>query len=138
MAQAKPLAAYSSYKYFNVTSPSPYVAHVEINRPEKLNAFHEAMWLEMKRVFDQLSVDPEVRAIVLSGAGERAFSAGLDVVAASEGSILNNKDGLDGARTATKLRRHIAEFQDSISAIEKCEKRMSIHASKVSTYTEHG
>lgn len=30
-----------SYQYFNVTFPSEYVAHVEINRPEKLNAFIE-------------------------------------------------------------------------------------------------
>ena len=31
-----------SYKYFNVTSPQQYVAHVEINRPEKLNSFLDA------------------------------------------------------------------------------------------------
>ena len=30
-----------SYKYFNVTFPKEYVAHVEINRPQKLNAFFE-------------------------------------------------------------------------------------------------
>lgn len=30
-----------SYEYFNVTFPEEYVAHVEINRPEKLNAFIE-------------------------------------------------------------------------------------------------
>lgn len=29
------------YEYFNVTFPAEYVAHVEINRPEKLNAFFE-------------------------------------------------------------------------------------------------
>jgi delta(3,5)-delta(2,4)-dienoyl-CoA isomerase len=30
-----------NYEYFNVTFPSEYVAHVEINRQDKLNAFHE-------------------------------------------------------------------------------------------------
>lgn len=30
-----------TYKYFNLTYPHPYVAHVEINRPEKLNSFIE-------------------------------------------------------------------------------------------------
>jgi len=30
-----------TYNYFNVTFPAPYVAHVEINRPEKLNAFYQ-------------------------------------------------------------------------------------------------
>lgn len=31
-----------SYTHFNVTFPQEYVAHVEINRPEKLNSFFEA------------------------------------------------------------------------------------------------
>lgn len=34
------MSSETSYKYFNVTIPSEYVAHVEINRPDKLNAFH--------------------------------------------------------------------------------------------------
>ena len=120
-----PLAAYAAHKYFIVTSPAPLVAHVEINRPAKLNAFHEAMWLELRSVFDKLSSDPDVRAVVLSGAGDRAFTAGLDVKAASEEGALSSGEaaGLDGARKAAKMRRHIAEFQACISAVEKCEKR---------------
>jgi|TARA_R110002003_G_scaffold25_10_gene1216 delta(3,5)-delta(2,4)-dienoyl-CoA isomerase len=34
-------AADYKYEFFNVTFPTEYVAHVEINRPEKLNAFKE-------------------------------------------------------------------------------------------------
>lgn len=121
-SQQQALAAYSGYTHFVVTSPAPLVAHVEINRPAKLNAFYEAMWLELRQVFRQLSSDPDVRAVVLSGAGDRAFTAGLDVTAASEGGMLS-AEALDGARKAAKLRRHIEEFQGSISAVEKCEKR---------------
>ncbi|KAK4211635.1 ClpP/crotonase-like domain-containing protein [Rhypophila decipiens] len=119
------LTGYTNFKYFSVTSASPAVAHVEINRPSKLNAFLEAMWLEMGQIFGKLSIDPEVRAVVLSGAGDRAFTAGLDVQSASQDSPLapGRKDGpTDTARKATLLRRHIAEFQECISAIEKCEK----------------
>ena len=119
----QPLAAYSGYTHFIVTSPSPLVAHVEINRPAKLNAFYEAMWLELRQVFRQLSSDPDVRAVVLSGAGDRAFTAGLDVTAASEGGVLSGGEGLDGARKAAKVRRYIEEFQGCISAVERCEKR---------------
>lgn len=64
------------FKFFNVTVPAPFVAHVEINRPEKLNAFFEPMWFELKAIFERLSHDPEIRAILLSGAGDRAFTAG--------------------------------------------------------------
>lgn len=114
---------YSQFKHFNVSSPSEYVAHVEINRPQKLNAFIEAMWLELGNVFDKLSHDPEVRAVVFSGAGDRAFTSGLDVQAASQGGALSGSKG-DGARAATSMRHHIDEFQECITRLEKCEKRM--------------
>ncbi|TLS29387.1 hypothetical protein PpBr36_01955 [Pyricularia pennisetigena] len=115
------------YTHFLVHRPAPGVAHVEINRPDKLNSFYEEMWCEFGRVFNALSVDPEVRAVVLSGAGERAFTSGLDVQKASDGWLVKGMDDgsgqpVDSARFATYARRHIAEFQDSISAMEKCEK----------------
>jgi delta(3,5)-delta(2,4)-dienoyl-CoA isomerase len=121
--QPQPLLAYAHYEHYLITTPAPFVAHVEINRPAKLNAFHEAMWLELRSVFRQLSCDIDVRAVVLSGAGDRAFTAGLDVTAASEGGLLSGEEGLDGARMAARLRRHIAEFQECVAAVERCEKR---------------
>lgn len=118
------IKGYSEFKHFLVTSPSEFVAHVEINRAPKLNAFTEEMWIELGKIFAKLSYDPDVRAVVFSGAGDRAFTAGLDVHAASQGGILKNTGGeQDGARRATKLRRSILEFQDCISQIERCEKR---------------
>ncbi len=122
---AAPLAGYK-YEHFLVTSPHPYVAHVEINRPRKLNAFARPQWLEFGAVFRQLSEDAGVRAVVLSGAGDRAFTAGLDVQAASqEGPLSGGGDGgdLDAARKAKALRPHIEEFQSCISEMERCEKR---------------
>nr|KMM68394.1 enoyl-CoA hydratase/isomerase family protein [Coccidioides posadasii RMSCC 3488] len=111
-------------KHFNVTFPREYIAHVETNRADKLNAYFEDMWIELRQVFDQLSVDPNVRAVVFSGAGPRAFSAGLDVKAAAKG-VLGGKGEAeipDPGRAAAQLRRHVASFQDCITAIEKCEK----------------
>jgi delta(3,5)-delta(2,4)-dienoyl-CoA isomerase len=35
------MAEQYQYKYFNVSFPAEYVAHVEVNRPEKMNAFVE-------------------------------------------------------------------------------------------------
>lgn len=131
------IQGYDTFKHFLVSSPSQYVAHVEINRPDKLNAFSPPMWLEFGRLFAQLSRDPDVRAVVLSGAGPRAFTAGLDVQAASSkdgllADVFNADDGdgrggksKDPARHAAALRRHIVDFQDCISAVEKCEKRTS-------------
>ncbi|KAH7135199.1 ClpP/crotonase-like domain-containing protein [Dendryphion nanum] len=110
------------YEYFNVTFPAEYVAHVEINRPEKLNAFVEVMWQNLSHLFRRLSHNPLIRAIILTGSGPRAFTAGLDVQAASQNGPLSSAETTDPARAATLLRRHILEFQDCISDVEKCEK----------------
>ncbi|KAI0856514.1 enoyl CoA hydratase-like protein [Xylaria cubensis] len=119
---ATTLNGYTGFKHFLISSPAEYVAHVETNRPEKLNAFIEAMWLELGQIFKKLSHDPNVRAVIFSAVGERAFTSGLDVHAASQGPILSQDGTSDGSRYATRVRRNIYEFQDSISAIEKCEK----------------
>lgn len=87
----------------------------------------EETWLEFKTVMDTLSLSPDVRAIVLSGAGDRAFTAGLDVQAASTGGVLVQaaETSSDVARRAISIKRHIDEFQECIGSVEKCEKRMS-------------
>lgn len=56
------------------------------------------MWHNLSALFDKLSVDPNVRAVVFSGAG-RAFTAGLDVQAASEGGTFAPPT-VDSARKA--------------------------------------
>ncbi|KAJ4306234.1 hypothetical protein N0V88_001032 [Collariella sp. IMI 366227] len=81
-----------------------------------------AMWLELREAFAQLSSDPDVRAVVLSGAGDRAFTAGLDVTAAAEGGVLSSEGAADPARKAAGLRRYIEVFQGCISGVERCEK----------------
>ena len=123
------MATQKPYKHFLVDRPLPYVAHVQINRPAKLNAFFEEMWLELKVVIDTLSLDPDTRAIVLSGAGDRAFTAGLDVEFASQQGILKTatRKSSDPARIAVEIKRHVEEFQDCIGSVEKCEKRMPPH-----------
>lgn len=113
-----------NYTHFTTTSPAPFVAHVEINRAAKLNAFTRDMWLEFGAVFSRLSHDPDVRAVVLSGAGDRAFCAGLDVqAAAGDGVFGGDGSGGDVGRVATGLTRRIEEFQSSIGKMEECEKR---------------
>ena len=70
----------SSYKTLNVTaSPDGYVVTVELNRPEALNAMNTAMGEELLRCFDAFTWDKTVRAVVFTGAGEKAFCVGGDL-----------------------------------------------------------
>lgn len=55
------------------------VAVVMMNRPRALNALSRALRTALAGTINALDRDPEIRAIVLTGAGERAFSAGLDL-----------------------------------------------------------
>lgn len=55
------------------------VATVTLNRPEALNSFNRTMCEEMRDVWRILKADEGINAVVLRAAGERAFSAGLDV-----------------------------------------------------------
>lgn len=55
------------------------VATITINRPEVLNAFRLKTIEEMTKAFDAADDDPDVRVVVLTGAGDRAFSTGGDV-----------------------------------------------------------
>lgn len=52
---------------------------VTLCRPERLNAWNTEMREEVGRLFSQANVDPEVRALVLTGTGDRAFCAGQDL-----------------------------------------------------------
>jgi hypothetical protein len=113
----------TEYKYFNIYHPKPFVAHVEVNRPAQLNAFLRATWIELSTIFDKLSRDPDVRAIVLSGAGEKAFTAGLDVREAAEEGILADRKKIDPGRLANIIRRDVKDIQHCISCVERCEKR---------------
>jgi enoyl-CoA hydratase len=68
-------------------------ALITLNRPERLNAINHAMIADMHEVLDELAADPNVAAIVVSGAG-RAFSSGMDLKDDAAGDI----DGVAGWR----------------------------------------
>jgi enoyl-CoA hydratase len=55
------------------------VAILTINRPDKLNALNIPTRNEILAAFDQLEKDDEVRVVVITGAGEKAFIAGADI-----------------------------------------------------------
>jgi enoyl-CoA hydratase/carnithine racemase len=61
-----------------VTRAGP-VATVALNRPEARNALTRAMWQALPPLAADLAADPSVRAVILRGAGERAFSGGADI-----------------------------------------------------------
>lgn len=57
------------------------VATITLNRPDRLNTFTVQMFEEIERALTELGADDEVRCVVFTGSGDRAFSAGADLTA---------------------------------------------------------
>ncbi|KAG8880370.1 hypothetical protein FRB97_000907 [Tulasnella sp. 331] len=93
---------------------------VEFARPP-VNAFSEGMWGELRIIFDSISRDGAVRAVVLGSSLPKFWTAGLDLIeAAGPNSAITAPMGGDPSRRSLGLSAHILDFQDAISAIERC------------------
>lgn len=63
----------------DLTRHGDHIAIVTINRPEALNAFTSDLLRELVATFDGIADDATIRAVILTGAGERSFVAGADI-----------------------------------------------------------
>jgi enoyl-CoA hydratase/carnithine racemase len=69
-----------TYRHLLLTrSPDRHVITVILNRPEQHNAMNTAMGEDLLACFDALARDPDARAVVFTGAGDKAFCAGGDL-----------------------------------------------------------
>ncbi len=83
-----------------------HVATITLDRPNKLNAVTPAMSADLERIIHELNDDANVRVIILTGAGERAFSAGSDIrtldTYATPWDFRNRRDYCDALRESRK------------------------------------
>lgn len=82
---------------------------VVINRVEKLNALNKEVLTELNKVLDEIERNPEIRSVIITGAGSKAFVAGADI---SEFGGLSKEEAMAMARRA----------QDIFFRIENCSK----------------
>jgi crotonobetainyl-CoA hydratase len=68
-----------------LVSVRDHVMVITINRPEVMNAINAAATKDIADALETAETDPEVRAVVITGAGDRAFSAGADLKALARG-----------------------------------------------------
>jgi len=68
----------SAYE-FCTTEADGHLLTVTINRPDVMNSLHPPANFELAKVFDEFAANPELWVAIITGAGERAFSAGNDL-----------------------------------------------------------
>jgi len=65
-----------------------HILTVTINRPDRMNALHPPANAELAQVFDDFAANPDLWVAILTGAGDRAFSAGNDLRYQAEGNAV--------------------------------------------------
>lgn len=101
----------------------PNVVVVVLDRVRKRNAISTVMWKEIGRVFSTLgTIGDDCRAVVLTGAGTKAFTSGIDVTDQGFGLSDTNaeEESLDVARRGLRFYPQIIEMQQCFTAVEEC------------------
>ena len=82
---------------FSYAEREGHVLTVTLNRPERMNALHSPAHFELDKVFNDFESDPDLWVCILTGAGDRAFSAGNDLKFQAEGGTRDRpKSGFGG------------------------------------------
>jgi enoyl-CoA hydratase len=84
------------------------IATITINRPTKLNALNKATIQELHHAFKTLEKNQEVRVIILTGSGEKAFVAGADI------SEFANFSVIEGAQLAEQGQELLFDFVENL------------------------
>jgi 3-hydroxypropionyl-coenzyme A dehydratase len=95
-------------KYIQL-EPQADIAIIKINRPEALNALNTDVILELSRTIDIVGVDDGIKAVIITGVGERSFCAGADI------SYMVNI-------TPIIAEKYASAAQDVLNKVEKLEK----------------
>lgn len=71
------------------------IATITLDRPEKMNAYTRTMMGEIIEAMDALDEDDDVRAIIFTGSGDRAFCAGADLTPEGGGHVFSDPEQVD-------------------------------------------
>ena len=99
------------YTCFDV-SESDHVAHLQLNRPDKLNSMIPEFWTELPEIVRGISAEGRARAIVISSTGKH-FSAGMDLSVFTGGSSVGAGASSDGVARSTELGRRRAQLRET-------------------------
>jgi enoyl-CoA hydratase len=69
------------------------IAYVTLNRPKVLNALNQRTWEELRAAFEDARDDAQVRGIIVTGAGDKAFAAGADISELAQSTAVEAQTG---------------------------------------------
>jgi enoyl-CoA hydratase/3-hydroxyacyl-CoA dehydrogenase len=87
----------AGYETISVEYPSEHVGHIVLDRPQQMNTVNTEMLDEFATAVERLDGEEGVRAILITGAGDRAFCAGADAV-----GLASDADSIDAVEFSRK------------------------------------
>ncbi|NGP77190.1 enoyl-CoA hydratase [Balneolaceae bacterium YR4-1] len=103
-----------SYKTISVEIDDHGIAKVVINRPEKLNALNDQVLNELAEVFKDIQINNEIKAVLLTGSGEKAFVAGADI---KELADLDERSGRMASQKGQQIFQAIEDTRKPVIAV---------------------
>lgn len=100
-----------SYQTIELATDDNGIANLTINRPKKLNALNNQVLDELDSALESIEADSSVKAVLLQGAGEKAFVAGADI------GELSNLDGKAGKAASEKGQRIFNRIEQSAKPV---------------------
>ena len=92
-----------------LVSTNDRICTVTINRPDKLNALNAQCKGELKELFISLKTNPDVDVVILTGAGEKAFVAGTDIVELTKLNAQSGKEFAENGQSVFDLIQHLGK-----------------------------
>lgn len=89
-----------SFETIRIEQPAEYLGEIVLDRPDAMNSINARMLEDLDAAVDQLEAADDVRAVLVRGAGERAFSAGADV---QSSGAMGHREGTEHSRRGQRV-----------------------------------
>jgi enoyl-CoA hydratase/carnithine racemase len=100
----------SGFETIHLEKKGP-IAIITMDRPARLNACNTVMYKDIDRALSQIEVDEDIRAVIITGAGEKAFSAGADL---DEHGFKNLKESREYIAIDARTFRHLENIPQPV------------------------
>jgi enoyl-CoA hydratase len=96
-----------------ITEVKDGILFITLNRPKQLNALNKKVFSELENILDRHAVDENVKCLIITGSGEKAFAAGADI---KEFADFNEQEGKELAANGQRIFKKIELFNKPVIA----------------------
>lgn len=115
---------------------------ITVNRPDKLNALNAAVFTELDLSMDEVEKNADIRSVIITGAGQKAFVAGADITEFnsldSAGAMDMSQRGQDIFMKIEKMHKPVVAAVNGFALGGGCELAMACHFRIASTNAKFG